>query len=159
VINLFIKISTIYSSNHTKHTHTHTHITSHHSERTSCSVTTVVSSATYIALNSSVFWVTTQRRLACLRRFGTTYRSLLQGSSCPRRLTRKNSVQPRRKHTLPLTEQFFRYTNVSCSQLLTIFGILAVVFKLALGNFSALSADVTVFILRQTMDTKQRRCQ
>jgi hypothetical protein len=33
------------------------------------------------SLNSSVFWVITRRRLVKHRRFGTTYRSHLQGSS------------------------------------------------------------------------------
>ena len=34
-------------------------------------------------LNSPVFWDVTQRRLVWHRRFGTTYRSHLQVSSCP----------------------------------------------------------------------------
>ena len=34
---------------------------------------------------SSLFWVVTQRMVVSYRRFGTTYRSQLEGSSCPRR--------------------------------------------------------------------------
>jgi hypothetical protein len=37
--------------------------------------------------NSSVLWVITWRKVVWNRRFGTIYRSHLQGSRCPRRMT------------------------------------------------------------------------
>jgi hypothetical protein len=41
-------------------------------------------SSAAVCLHSVVFWDVTQRRLVSYRRFGTAYRSRLQGSKCPR---------------------------------------------------------------------------
>ena len=49
-------------------------------------VTTVVSCASETQKYSSIFWIIMRRKVVWNRRFGTTYRSHLQRSSCPRRL-------------------------------------------------------------------------
>jgi hypothetical protein len=46
-------------------------------------------------LNSSVFYVITRRTLVLNRRFGTTYRSHLQGLSCPSSFSAVLSLEDR----------------------------------------------------------------
>ena len=67
-------------------------------------------------LNFSVFWVVTQCKVVWNRCVGTTYRSHLQGSSCPRRIWDREVIPKRRLKTtllLVITQKTEEFSSVA----------------------------------------------